>query len=71
MPDWEPVSSNHLEAVRYDETRRSLTIRFRDSREYEYEEVPVELYQDLLRAPSPSFFFRSRIKAQFRTNRLA
>lgn len=71
MPEWESVASDHIEAVRYDEQQRSLEIRFRDAREYRYEEFPFELYQEFQRAPGKSLFFRTRIKAMFRTTRMA
>jgi hypothetical protein len=57
------VESNHLKDVSWE--GGTLTIEFRDGSVYDYSDVPVGIYQELLGASSKSAFFRSAIKGNF------
>jgi hypothetical protein len=69
--DWQPVASTHIAQVGYEDDSRVLGIRFQDGGVYEYQNVPVELVESFLKAPSKGHFFRDRIKGQFSFERVA
>ena len=54
MPHMTPVDSSNIESVGYDTSNRELHVRFLGNRTYVYSDVPAELYEELLRAPSTS-----------------
>jgi hypothetical protein len=54
LEDMEPIRSDALAAVDYDEARLILTVEFAHGGIYEYAGVPRELYDELLDAqPHP------------------
>lgn len=57
------VDSKHLRDVEWD--GGTLTIEFQDGSTYDYSDVPVGIYQELMGASSKSAFFRSNIKGRF------
>lgn len=57
------VESNHLKDVEYD--GGVLTIEFRDGSAYNYSDVPVGIFQELMASPSKSAFFRANIKGVY------
>jgi hypothetical protein len=60
------VQSHLLEAVAYDESAHILRARFRDTgKTVVYEEVPQEVYDDLIFADSISRYFHNRIEGRF------
>ncbi len=65
-----PVSSTNLASVGYDGASRVLEIQFRNGRVYEYYDVPREVYEGVIGAPSPGEFFTSRIRGRFRFRQL-
>ena len=64
-PKMEGVNSSHIVSVGYDEQTHTLHVDFH-SGAYEFEDVPREVHQDFLRAPSKGSFFHSVIKGRYR-----
>jgi hypothetical protein len=57
-PKLQPLDSDLIEAVSYDESAATLTAKLRTTGEtYIYEEVPSQVYKELLAAESKGRFF--------------
>jgi len=65
MPEMTAVDSSNLESVGYDEANRELYVRFLDNQTYVYSEVPPQLYEELLQAPSKGSFLNRAIKGAY------
>lgn len=65
MPDMIPVDSSNIESVGYDASGRELYVRFLAGRTYVYSDVPAELYEELLRAPSKGSFYNRAVRSIF------
>ena len=61
-----PLQSHVLEAIAYDETAHLLRARFRDTGEtVVYEDVPQDIYDELIFADSIGGYFQERIQGHF------
>jgi KTSC domain len=58
------LNSSAIEAVSYDETKRTLDIEFREGHSYRYRHVPEFVYHALLNANSAGAFWNS-VKDRF------
>ncbi len=58
-------SGSHVEAVKYDEETKALTITFRGGRQYTYSDVPKDLADGLHQSSSKGSFIHSYIKNKF------
>lgn len=64
-----PVVSSDLKSVGYDPAARVLEVEFKNKRDwglppvYQYSNVPTELYEALMRAPSKGKFFSAKIRS--------
>lgn len=58
--------STSLSYAEYNEAEKILTVCFTSGKEYLYEDVPKEIYDDLIAAPSAGRFFQSRIKSVYK-----
>jgi KTSC domain-containing protein len=58
------LDSSAIEAVTYDETKRTLDVEFREGDSYRYMHVPVFVYRGLLNADSAGAFWNA-VKDQF------
>lgn len=56
------VSSTNLAAIGYEEESSTLKVEFLNGTIYEYYNVPLDLFNDLLGASSTGQFFNSNIK---------
>ncbi|MFN3762814.1 MAG: KTSC domain-containing protein, partial [Anaerolineae bacterium] len=56
--------------VGYDEDTRTLEIEFHSGGIYQYYDVPPEIYQELLNAPSLGKYFHAKIRNTYRYNRV-
>jgi hypothetical protein len=56
------VASSNLLAVDYNPQTRTLTIEFRSGHIYEYYNVPLNIFEGLLAAPSKGRFHHRYIK---------
>lgn len=63
-----PVASSNLAAVGYDEQSATLYIQFHSGR-YMYFDVPVQVFQGLLSAPSKGKYHHQYIKNVYRYQR--
>ena len=65
------VASTTLATVAFDEADEILQLEFRSCEVYQYFEVPAEVHQGLLRAPSKGRYFNGEIRGRFRHARVA
>ena len=65
-----PVSSSNLASIGYDFQSLTLEIEFKDGSVYQYFDVPDNMYEDLMQAPSKGKFFHAHIKIFYRDTRL-
>jgi hypothetical protein len=63
------LDSSAIEAVTYDETKRTLDVEFRAGHSYRYMHVPEFVYRELLNAESAGAFWNA-IKDQFQYEKL-
>ena len=68
--DWVPVVSSNLLRVRYFASDGWLDIDFDSGGTYRYYDVPLEVYQALLAAPSKGRYHAAAIKWTYRFARL-
>ena len=70
--NWTVLGSKMLFAAAYDDSKRILYLRFRNTGDvYRYFEFPAADYQTFLRAESKGRFFRFHIRDHFRYERMA
>lgn len=67
---WVAVESSFIEAVAYERGDHVLWLRFYDGRTYQYQDVPAEVYTDLLDAEWKGRFFNLEIKEIYACVRL-
>jgi hypothetical protein len=69
---WLALESKMLSAAAYDDSKRMLYLRFRNTGDvYRYFEFQAADYQAFLRAESKGRFFRSQIRDSFPYERMA
>jgi len=69
---WTALESKMLSATAYDDSKRVLYLRFRNTGDvYRYFEFQALDYQAFLGAESKGRFFRARIRDHFRYERMA
>ena len=66
----ETPDSSAIRAIRYDEERQRLLVRFIDGDEYAYVGVPGEVHRSFVDAPSKGRFFAEAIRGKFPYNKL-
>ena len=59
------VDSTTLRAVGYDAERQLLQIEFHNRSIYQYFEVPGNVYEELMQAPSKGAYFNRSIRPRF------
>jgi hypothetical protein len=64
------VESTTLITIAYDLDRQLLQLEFRDRAIYHYFDVPVDVYQGLVTAPSKGGYFNRSIRGRFVHTRL-
>lgn len=62
---YKQTASNHIDAIRYHEEDRILTIRFYNGAVYEYLGVPLGDYEAMLQAPSHGAYLWDNIRGVF------
>lgn len=60
------VESSNLRSVGYDEKTHTLEIEFQTGGIYHYYDVPSDVYQELMDAPSHGRYFLAEIKNVYR-----
>ena len=65
------VESSNISAIGYDEKDETLEIEFRRSKAvYQYKDVPLPIYEELMEAESHGAFFNEHIAKNFEYVRL-
>jgi hypothetical protein len=64
------VSSSSVSSVGYDPKTRTLELEFHSGSVYEYSEVPPEVFQGLMEAPSKGRYFANEIRGQYPSTRV-
>lgn len=64
------VESAAISAIRYDQDRAKLFVRFHDGDEYVYVGVPDEVHRSFVDADSKGRFFAYEIRDQYPYNKL-
>ena len=70
MTDPVEVRSSSLARLSYDRQQAILQVAFRDGTEYEYADVPLKTYQNLLQADSKGSYFNHCIRDRFTASKL-
>jgi len=65
MPEMTYVQSSNIEAVGYDESAEQLHVQFLSGGYYVYHDVPREVFQELMYAPSKGSFLNREIKNRY------
>ena len=65
MPEMTFVDSSNIEAIGYDDDSRELHVRFLTGETYLYSEVPREVFDAMLDAPSKGSFLNRQIKGVY------
>lgn len=60
-----PVSSSNIAAVGYDEPTKTLEVEFNSGLVYQYDSVPISIYESMISASSVGVFFHENVKGQF------
>lgn len=68
--DRKAVQSRDLAIVGYDNDQALLEVTFRNGGVYEYLDVPVEIYEQLMNASSHGIYFNQNIKEKYKTKKL-
>lgn len=56
------VVSSNIVSVGYDQSKKSLFVNFKNGSEYRYDNVPVEVFEELIGAESVGAFLNKQIK---------
>ena len=64
-PNWIPLKSSMLEAAAYNDEKWVLSIRFKSGLELAYQEVPPEVNDEFLSAPSQGKYYNANIKGKY------
>lgn len=59
------IESTSLDVVAYDSLRSCLFVGFKSQRAYVYQGVPVELWQELIKAPSHGAAINAKVKPYY------
>ena len=62
MPEMVYVDSSNIEAVGYDDDTQELHVQFLLSGYYIYSDVPRQIFDDLITAPSKGSFLNREVK---------
>lgn len=65
MPDMIYVDSSNVEAIGYEDSAMELHVQFVGGSLYVYHDVPREVYEDLMVAPSKGSFLNRVIKGVY------
>ncbi|RYF94548.1 MAG: KTSC domain-containing protein [Caulobacteraceae bacterium] len=66
----QPVASSNIAEIGYDEGERTLEVLFLNGSIYQYFEVPVQIFTELMQATSVGQYLNANIKGQFRYARV-
>lgn len=66
MPEMTFVDSSNIEAIGYDDEKNELHVQFLSGGYYVYYDVPKEIFDDLLTAPSKGSYLNREVKGVYR-----
>lgn len=65
MPDMTYVDSSNIEQIGYDSDNMELHVLFKNAALYVYTDVPVQIFEELLVAPSKGSFLNREVKGVY------
>jgi hypothetical protein len=68
--NWILVDSSTISRMSYDETRKVLSIEFKNGSRYEYYDLPAAVFQQMKAAGSKGQFLSANIKGLYRYARV-
>ncbi len=58
-------NSSTIYRLKYDDDRRELTVTFVNGAQYLYTDVPLDVFEEMIKAESIGSFFAKNIKAKY------
>ena len=65
------VESSNINAVGYDTSFGGLVVEYKNGNKYMYEKVPMEVYDNLMKADSKGRFVNENVKGKFEYKKIA
>ncbi len=65
-----PVNSSNIASVGYDLETQTMEVEFTNGNIYQYFDVPLLIYEELINAESPGKFLNVQVKGIYRYARL-
>ncbi len=62
----EPVTSSNIASIGYDEEAQTLEVEFLTGETYQYFDVPMSVYQELMSTASHGRYLNQYIKGKYR-----
>jgi len=59
------LNSTAIASAAYDDDTAILSVTFVSGREYEFNAVPPDVYEELISSPSPGSYFHREIKSKY------
>ena len=63
----QPVKSRILRSVGYDDKTKILEIEFQNDLIYQFLNVPLKVYTDLIRSEEPGKYFSEKVRTKFQS----
>ena len=63
------VNSSNISHIGYDESTKTLKVRFKKGGEYHYLEVPKEIHDQLMTSKSIGAFFAKSVRSAYKFNK--
>lgn len=68
--NWIAVDSSTISRMGYDDTRKVLSVEFKNGSRYEYYDLPANIFQQMKAAASKGQFLSANIKGRYRYARV-
>ncbi|WP_312187764.1 KTSC domain-containing protein [Leclercia sp.] len=65
------VNSSRIASIAYDTRNETLEVRFRDHSAWQYQSVPVRIFNDFLSVVSKGRFYDGVVKGKFKERKIA
>lgn len=65
-----PVTSSNVSKIGHDEDSKTLAVEFNDGSVYHYENVPKDVYDDILASKSVGKYIHSAVKGTYKHKKL-
>ena len=66
----QPVKSRILRSVGYDDNTKILEIEFQNGLVYQFLNVPLKVYTDLIRSSEIGKYFTEKVRSRFQTKQV-